>query len=117
MSPYASIVDAAILAFSQDFGYAESMLKAARSIEHKREVWALRKRLRDIEAVARRRCLAHVPFRCDAVCPCGFGDCKFAPDSRVVVISTKGKQVRPQDSDHPSYDREQVVMSVLASAV
>jgi hypothetical protein len=116
VAPYQPLVDRAEHAFGQDFGYAEAMLKAGAAILNKRAVWSLRTELREVEQIARTHCFRD-GRECEAVSPCGFGDCRYAEDKNaaVVVLSTKGRQQRVPNAApaFPSYDRELVVTYVL----
>lgn len=118
VSPFRPVVDRAELAFAQDFGYAEAMLRAATAIHKKRDVWECRSRLRESERVARVHCIRDGKD-CDSLSPCGFGDCRYATDKNadVVVLSTKGRQYRVPSADpvYPAYDRELVVTYVMWS--
>lgn len=117
VSAFEVIVDKALEAFSSDIGYTEQMVTTAVAIERKRRVWQLRLELRAASLLAREECAKH-SFVCDALSPCGFGDCRFATmQTKAVVISTRGRQTRVQVSAFERYDLEQQLNAELAVAV
>lgn len=109
---FVGLVDEALRAFETDPEYATKMARRASTIQGKRKVWSIRTELRQVERVARVKCIdAHV-FYCTVQGPCGTGQCPFAEgdfaDVHIPAVDN-GKVKRPVLGDFPTYDIESAV--------
>jgi len=116
VSHFATDIDNALRAFTDDVTYAVAMARSAVTIVRKRGVWQARRDARAAESAAHAECRNAKPFTCLALSPCGTGDCKYAQGEMTLldIPDADGPTARPQASRAGRYSIESVVEPLIA---
>lgn len=105
----------ALHAFGMDVSYALAMIRQARIIQNKRDLWATRKALKQAERQSQARCaFSPKDSPCEERGPCGTGTCRFAMGELKAFHAHEsvGEHTRPIPSRYPTYDPERSVLSL-----